>query len=56
MTGPTGPAHKRPRWHQLARRRVVSVEPLVWLLLAILALSVATLAIVARIAAACGLL
>ena len=54
MTSPTGPAHKRPRWHQLARRRVVGVEPLVWLLLADLALSVATLAVVADIAAALG--
>ena len=52
----TTPAHKRPRWHQVARRRLASVDPLVWMLLANLALSLATLAIVARIAAITGAL
>ena len=52
----TTPAHKRPRWHQLARRRLASAGPLVWMLLANLALSVATLAIVVRIAAMTGAL
>jgi hypothetical protein len=55
VTGP-GPAHKRPRWHQLARQRLARVDLTVWLLLANLALSVATLAIVARIAAITGAL
>jgi hypothetical protein len=52
----TAPAHKRPAWHQLARHRLASTEPLVWLLLANLALSLATLAIVARIGAITGAL
>lgn len=48
--------HERPRWHQRARRRLASADPLVWLLLASLVLSAATLAVVVRVAAVSGAL
>lgn len=52
----TGPAHRRPRWRELARGWLARQDPALWLLAADLAASLATLAIAARIAAAFGLL